>query len=95
MARRPNRLSAATKRAITRRVRRDFALMQIEYQRIARRLQKLTMPMFNPDWCGRLLPLSDHFAAIERTAERAKWRAYELYMWLGHKEIEWQQKAAR
>jgi hypothetical protein len=42
-----------------------------------------------------LLRISDEFAAIERAAERAKWRSYELYMWLGREEIKRQQRAGR
>lgn len=91
----PRRLPAKTRRAIIRRVCRDFALMQLDYRRIARRLQKLTVPMFFPDWSGRLLPLSDEFAGIERAAARAKGRAYELYLWAGREEIRRQRKAAR
>jgi hypothetical protein len=63
----------------------------LECVRIARRLHKLSQAANG----YRLLRISDEFAAIERAAERAKWRSYELYIWLGREEIKWQSKAKR
>jgi hypothetical protein len=62
-----------------------------ECERILHRLCKLSVTA--KFWS--LLRISDEFAAIERAAERAKWRAYELYMYLGREEIKQQRKAKR
>jgi hypothetical protein len=62
-----------------------------ECERILCRLDRLSQTA--KGW--GLLRISDEFAAIERAAERAKWRSYELYMWLGREEIKRQNKAGR
>jgi len=70
-------------RRISTHVDRESQLIAQECERIVRRLHKLSQATNG----YRLLRISDEFAAIERAAERAKWRSYELYMWLGRKEI--------
>jgi hypothetical protein len=62
-----------------------------ERERIVHRLHRLSQAA--KSW--GLLRISDEFAAVERAAERAKWRSYELYMWLGREEIKRQNKAGR
>ena len=63
----------------------------LECERVLHRLRRLSEAA--QGWS--LLRISDEFAAIERAAERAKWRSYELYIWLGREEIKWQGKAKR
>ena len=74
---------------ISRHVNRETERIGQECERILRRLHGLSQVAK-----GRsLLRISDEFAGIERAAERAKWRAYDLYMWLGREEIKQQNKA--
>ena len=74
---------------INRHLSRETERIGQECDRILRRLHGLSQAA--KGWS--LLRISDEFAAIERAAERAKWRAYDLYMWLGREEIKEQNKA--
>lgn len=73
---------------IDKKIQREVEQMVEESKRIVNRLYKLSRPA--KGWS--LLRVSDEFAAIGRAAERAKWRAYELYMWLGREEIKHQRR---
>ena len=72
-----------------RRLNCELTQIRLDYRRIVNHLHKLAQA--GEGWS--LLRVSDEFAAIERAAQRAKWRTYELYMWLGREEIKRQQKA--
>jgi hypothetical protein len=74
---------------ISKHLNRDTEHIGRECERILRRLHGLSQAA--KGWS--LLRISDEFAAIGRAAERAKWRSYDLYMWLGRKDIKRQKKA--